>query len=56
MPYPNLIIFVKVKIILPIVHQELIFSRAGAILRNLQDYLAEYPGAFIAESLVEGGK
>lgn len=56
MPYPNFIIFVKVKIILPIVHQELIFSRAGTILRNLQDYLAEYPGAFIAKSLVKGCK
>lgn len=56
MPYPNFIIFVKVKIILSIVHQELIFSRAGTILRNLQDYLAEYPGAFIAKSLVKGGK
>ena len=56
MPYPNLIIFVKVKIILSIVHQELIFRRADTILRNLQGYLAEYPGTFIAESLVEGGK
>ena len=56
MPYPNLIIFVEVKIILPIVHQELIFRRAYTILRNLQGYLAEYPGAFIAESLVKGCK
>ena len=56
MPYPNFIIFVKVKIILPIVHQELIFRRAGTILRNLQDYLAEYPGTFIAESLIKSGK
>ena len=56
MPYPNFIIFVKVKIILPIVHQELIFRRADTILRNLQDYLAEYTGTFITESLIKGGK